>query len=193
MQLCLMGGTFDPPHWGHTLLAEFVRTTFSIDTFLFVPAYIPPHKQHKSISKTEHRVRMLELVCEDHEPFQLDTREIERQGISYTVDTVRTIVAEKNFHKDDIGLLIGADNFRDFQSWKDTDALLDLCRVLVVDRPDFPLSEDLPYYQQVEFIDAPVIEISGSQIRERLRRDLSVKYFLLPRVESYIRSHNLYR
>lgn len=193
MQLCLMGGTFDPPHWGHVLLAEFVRTKLSVETFSFVPAYLPPHKQQKAISNVEHRIRMLELICDDHEPFQIDTREIERQGVSYTVDTLRAVVAENDLNKNDIGLLIGADNFVDFQNWKAPETIVDLCRVLVVKRSDFPLSRDLPFYHRVELIDAPVIEISGRQVRDRLRKAQSIKYFVLPQIESYIQSQNLYR
>ncbi|MBS1272422.1 MAG: putative nicotinate-nucleotide adenylyltransferase [Candidatus Marinimicrobia bacterium] len=188
-----MGGTFDPPHWGHVLLAEFVRTKLSVETFSFVPAYLPPHKQQKAISNVEHRIRMLELICDDHEPFQIDTREIERQGVSYTVDTLRAVVAENDLNKNDIGLLIGADNFVDFQNWKAPETIVDLCRVLVVKRSDFPLSRDLPFYHRVELIDAPVIEISGRQVRDRLRKAQSIKYFVLPQIESYIQSQNLYR
>ena len=193
MQLCLLGGTFDPPHWGHLLLAEYIRSEHDINKIVFIPAYIPPHKQESEISATEHRLEMIELVCKTNSHFAVDVREIRRKGVSYTIDTVQSIKKDHNLLSHDIGLLIGADNFRDLSNWRAAEDLVRECQVLVVARPDYPVTANQPFYSQVRVIETPLIGLSSSQIRNRVREGKSITYFVLPWVESYIRDNNLYR
>jgi len=193
MRFCLVGGTFDPPHWGHLLLAETLRTSRLIDQIVFVPAFIPPHKRDDLISSAQHRVRMLQLACEGNSYFSVDTREIERGGLSYTIETVREIKAEYALQSGDLGLLIGSDNFVDLQSWKHSQALVRECRVLVMERSGHPVPAQAPFREEVEFVDLPLVEISSSQIRRRVGQGLSVQYYVLPSVQQYIQEHALYQ
>lgn len=193
MRICLVGGTFDPPHWGHLLLAESVRDLFSIEKIVFIPAFIPPHKQDEKLSDHEHRVNMLRLLVDENPGFALDTREIDRQGISYSIDTVRKIKAEKELTSEDIGFLMGADNFVDLDSWKESDALVAECQILVAARPDVPMGEATQYTDLVTFVDLPKIEISSTMIRNRVRNGKSIRYYVLPSVADYIHKHKLYQ
>jgi len=192
MRICLVGGTFDPPHWGHVLLAEALRTALDIQQIVFVPANIPPHKSDENITDAEHRVRMLERVCAHDPYFQIDTREINRKGPSYSIDTIREVKAEFQLDRNEVGFFIGSDNFVDLSSWKESDQLVRLCRILVANRPGFAVSDDLSYYDDVEFIQMPLIELSSSQVRERVNQGRSIRFFVLPGVEQYIRENKLY-
>ncbi|MCF7803016.1 MAG: nicotinate (nicotinamide) nucleotide adenylyltransferase [Candidatus Marinimicrobia bacterium] len=192
MQICLMGGTFDPPHWGHLLLAEILRDSHSIQQIIFIPAYIPPHKQDADISSPDHRLEMLSLICKGNPYFEVDPREIDRKGVSYTIDTVREIKEEQGLTRKDIGLFIGADNLIELDSWKQADELVRECTVLVAARPNAPIDGKTPYRNAVQFLDLPEIEISGSDIRTRMKAGKSIKYQVLPAVEEYITKNNLY-
>ncbi len=193
MKRCLIGGTFDPPHWGHALLAETLRTELHIDVLVFVPAYIPPHKQEDSLSSPEHRVAMLTRFCNANPHFTLDQREIGRQGVSYTIDTIREVKREQALKREEIGFLMGADNYLALETWREAEHLVQECVILVAERPTYPMKESLPFEEQVRFLDLPRIEISSSQIRARTREGKSVRYYVTPEVAEYITHHELYR
>jgi len=193
MQICLVGGTFDPPHWGHLLLAETLRTSLAIDLIVFVPAFIPPHKRNDEISNARHRVQMLRLACQENSRFSVDTREIDRGGLSYTIDTVRAVRAERGLRPAEIGLLIGSDNYVDLHSWKSSGELVRECQVLVMERPGHPIPAQAPFHDAIQVVDLPLVEISSSMIRDRVRQGLSVQYYVLPAIHRYIREHRLYR
>lgn len=193
MQICLVGGTFDPPHWGHVLLAETIRDELGIPKVIFVPAFIPPHKQNEKMSRSEHRVKMLQLLVEDNPGFGIDTREIDRQGISYTIDTVREFKKEMNVNSDDLAFLIGADNYVDLDTWKDPDALVNECTIIVAERPEVSLQQASKFADHVMFVDLPKIEISSTMIRHRIRDGKSIRYYVLPSVGAYIRDNKLYQ
>ncbi len=192
MHICLVGGTFDPPHWGHVLLAETLYTQMPVEQVVFVPAAIPPHKRNESIGTAEHRVRMLELICRQNTHFQVDSREVDRGGVSYSIDTVRAVRAERDLGRDDLGFLIGTDNFVDLQNWKEAEQLVHACRILVMPRLHYPIPEDAPFRDQVEYVDLPIVEISSSTIRNRVQQGLSIRYYVLPEIEQYIHEHELY-
>ena len=192
MRVCLLGGTFDPPHWGHVILAETLRSHFELEKFIFIPAYIPPHKQDRTISDAAHRIEMLDLITDDNPFFSLDTCEIEREGVSYTIDTVREIKKRESLNSDEIGFLIGSDNYQELHKWKNADQLMDECRIVVAKRPDYPLESDKKYKDKVTFVNLPRVEISSSTIRERVQEGKSIKYYVLPVIEEYIYSHDLY-
>jgi len=193
MELCLIGGTFDPPHWGHLLLAESVRDQYSLEKIVFIPAFIPPHKQDEKISKPEHRISMLQLLADENPGFAVDRREIDRTGVSYTIDTISEIRKEQGLAPEHIGFLIGADNFLDLESWKDSDTLVEECRILVAQRPDFPLGETDKYTNSVEFLNLPKIAISSTLIRDRVAAGKTIRYYVLPSVEEYIQDNQLYQ
>jgi nicotinate-nucleotide adenylyltransferase len=192
MRVCLLGGTFDPPHWGHVILAETLRSHFELEKFLFIPAYIPPHKQDRTISDARHRIEMLEIITGDNPYFSLDTCEIDREGVSYTIDTVREMKTRESLNSDEIGFLIGSDNYQELHKWKNADQLVDECQVVVAKRPDYPLGSDKKYEDKVTFVNLPRVEISSSRIRERVQKGESIKYYVLPVIEEYIYAHNLY-
>lgn len=192
MRVCLLGGTFDPPHWGHLILAETLRSHFKLEQFIFIPAYIPPHKQNRTISDANHRKEMLRLITEDNPYFSLDTSEIDREGVSYTIDTVRDIKKRKSLESHEIGFLIGSDNYLELHKWKHADQLVDECQIVVAKRPDYPLESDRKYRGKVTFVNLPRVEISSSTIRERIQEGKSIKYYVLPAIEEYISSHCLY-
>jgi len=188
-----VGGTFDPPHWGHVLLAESIRADLDIPKIIFVPAFIPPHKQNEKMSTAKHRVKMLQRLVEDNPGFGIDTREIDRQGVSYTIDTVRELKKEMNVNSDDLGFLIGADNYIDLDTWKDPDALVNECTIIVAERPEVSLQQESKFADHVMFVDLPKIEISSTMIRHRIRDGKSIRYYVLPSVEAYIRDNKLYQ
>jgi nicotinate-nucleotide adenylyltransferase len=188
----MFGGTFDPIHIGHLVLAERAREELGLDRVLFVPANIPPHKQEgRLIAAPEHRIEMLRLAIGGNASFELSTHEIDREGISYTVDTLRHFEELRPGAR--FTLLIGGDNARDFHTWRHPETIVELARVAVWARPGSELpSEVLPgvgYHR----IASPLLEISSTEIRERARSLRSIRYMVTDAVADYIERHELYR
>ena len=200
MRLGLYGGTFDPVHLGHLILAECCRESAALDEIWFIPNARSPHKQGVSMSDEQHRVRMIQLAIGGHESFHIWTRELERGGLSYTVDTLIEIQARRP--QDDLYLLMGADTFTDFPNWKQPDEICRLATPLVVGRPQSPppdlsmISDWLPDARLDEIrerqIIMPLIDISSSDIRHRVRDGQSIRYRTPRAVEKYIETHGLY-
>jgi len=191
MNTGIFGGTFDPPHVGHLIVAEHMREAAGLDRIIFVPSAISPHKQHQATSSPTHRLAMLRLSIADHPPFSVSSSEIERRGISFTIDTL--INLRKIFSEDVLSLIIGMDNLVDFQEWKDPLKILEVARLLVMTRPDAeaPSSPSMPK-GTYDVYPVPAIEISSSEIRRRVSEGLSIRYMVTPSVEAYIKNHQLY-
>ncbi len=185
------GGTFDPVHIGHLLLAERAREELLLDRILFVPAHVPPHKvDGRTISSGEDRVNMLQRATEPHPDFSVSTLELDRKGLSYTVDSLREL---STLHPSaELVLLMGSDNARDFRSWRDPGEILDLATIGVWERPgEYFWPEIYPDHIPTK-IPAPLLEISSTEIRDRVGRGSSIRYMTTEGVRDYILTNRLY-
>lgn len=193
MKIGLFGGTFDPIHVGHLIIAETVRSDFSLDRLLFVPAAVPPHKKYRDISSGSIRLEMVRSAISGHPYFEVSDAEIRRGGISYTVETVRRFQESEEWAGNAFYLLIGADSFRDLKNWKKPKEILDRIRVLVVERPSFGIEEiEAGFDEGVTLVRAPLVGISSNEIRRRVREGKSIRYWVPESVEQIIRREGLY-
>lgn len=191
MKTCLFGGTFDPPHIGHLLIAQTVCEAEDFDKILFVPAYQPPHKTE--ITPVKDRLAMLKIAVEGNPNFEISDTEIKRGGVSYTIDTVKAIKEEFGIEKKDLFYLIGSDSLLDFHNWKDPNNILNECQVIVAIRPGFRPS-DIPSWilHRIQFANIPRFEISSSNIRHRWVENKTIRYMVTLPVWDYINENNLY-
>lgn len=191
MKICLFGGTFDPPHIGHLLIAQTVCEAENFDKILFVPAYQPPHKTE--ITPIKNRLEMLEIAVDANPNFEISDIEIKRGGVSYTIDTIEYIKEKILSENDELSYLMGSDSLLDFHNWKDTRRILDLCKVVVAIRPGFRPS-DIPSWilQRIQFANISRFEISSSNIRHRWVEDKTIRYMVTLPVWDYINKNNLY-
>ena len=191
MRICLFGGTFDPPHIGHLLIAQTVCEADDFDKILFIPANKPPHK--KVNTSLEDRLAMLNIAVEGNPNFEISDVEIRRGGISYTIDTVKMVKEEIDRENDEIFYLIGSDSLMDFRNWKDPRGILDECKVVVAIRPGFRPS-DIPAWilHRIQFANIPRFEISSTNIRHRWVENKTIRYMVTLPVWEYINEHNLY-
>lgn len=193
MSICLFGGTFDPPHIGHLIIAEFILTDLDVDKIYFIPSSIPPHKQPSSYSPVSSRVEMLQISIKGTPAFQISDIELNRPGMSYSVDTIEQIKSKMNLSKEELYFLIGSDSLVEFQTWKNPEEILSLAQVIVAPRPSFSKDMVKPeFLEQVQFLNTPQIDISSSMIRERVRKKKSIRYLVLIKVEEYIKKNKLY-
>jgi nicotinate-nucleotide adenylyltransferase len=193
MSICLFGGTFDPPHNGHIRIAESVREQLQIDTVLFIPAFIPPHKQSNYLSSTTDRLTMLKLAIAGKTSLEICEVEIKRQGVSYSIDTIRAIKQTRNLKREELYFLIGADSLLELHLWKDPEMILTEARVLVAARPNFDLNLVRPEFRsEVEIIESPLMDISSSLIRDRIKKGRSIRELVPVAVAAYIREQRLY-
>ncbi len=198
MNIGILGGTFDPVHIAHIMLAEEAKTRLDLAEVLFVPTARTPLKQDTGISPVEHRVRMLELAIEDYEHFKLSIIEIDRAGKSYTVDTLSGL-------KDELGaghelfFIIGVDSLETLPGWKEPERLIEMCRLVVVARPGYSLP-DLDALEKrvagiserIILLDKPLVDISATDIRKRVAEGLPIDHLVPGPVEKYIKEHELY-
>lgn len=192
----IMGGTFDPIHYGHLIAAEEARQGFSLEKVIFVPAKIPPHKIGISMSDPEDRYLMVVLATLDNPFFEVSRVEIDREGVSYSIDTVREI--RKNLKSEsELFFITGIDIVSDLRSWKEPEELLNLCRFIAVSRAGYStdlLKKKLPpeFLARIDVLEIPSPPISSTEIRKRVREGKSVRYLVPPLVEAYIKERGLY-
>ena len=201
MRLGIFGGTFDPIHYGHLLLAETCREQGRLDEVWFVPAAVSPLKQAHPPSDAKQRVEMLQLAIGGYEPFRLSTMEIERGGVSYTVDTLTCF--RQQFPQAELFFLMGADSLQDLPLWREPARICELALPLVVRRHGSPepnyqplasiLSPTRLVLVQANVVRMPVIELSSTEIRRRVAESHSIRYQTPRAVEVYISMHGLYR
>ena len=191
MKICLFGGTFDPPHIGHLLIAQTVYEAENFDKILFIPGYVPPHKN--SVTPIKHRIEMVKIAISDNPNFEYSDVDIVRKGISYTIDSIVDIKRNYKLTNDEIYYLIGSDSLIDFKNWKDSKEILDECNVIVAIRPGFRPS-DIPHWilQKVHFANIPRFELSSSKIRSRWVKDLTIRYMVTLPIWEYINKNSLY-
>lgn len=196
---CFFFGTFNPVHWGHLILAEAARCQLGLQRVLFIPAHEPPHRQNEEdMAPFAHRFRMVELACRGNPFFHASAAESEYLGPSYTIETLRRIIPDFDRLSEPLPLIIGADALRDLGSWHRPDLLAE--RVLFVQgaRADLPPVEriwisgrEVPL--RTKGVDMPLIGISSTEIRERIRQGRSIRFLVPPKVADYISWNSLYR
>jgi len=191
MKICLFGGTFDPPHIGHLLIAQTVCEAENFDKILFIPAFIPPHKN--VTTSIEDRVAMVKLAIRDNPHFECSDVDIIRQGVSYTIDSIQDIKKRSGLSSDEIYYLIGSDSLIDFKNWKNPREILNESKVIVAIRPGFRPS-DIPHWilQKVHFANIPRFELASSKIRTRWVKGLTIRYMVTLPIWEYINDNSLY-
>ncbi|GEL66061.1 nicotinate-nucleotide adenylyltransferase [Marinilactibacillus psychrotolerans] len=182
----ILGGTFNPPHLGHLIIADQVRDQLGLEKIIFLPSANPPHAKGKTTIDAKHRVRMVEKAIELEPQFELDFTEINRGGKSFTFDTIKSLTEQNP----DIEyyFIIGADMVEDLPSWYKIDELVNLVQIVAVNRPQYSVETAFPLI----FIDVPNIEISSSTIRQKISDQCSVKFLLPDKVLEYIEAEGLY-
>ena len=196
MNIGVLGGTFDPIHVGHLIVAEEARIKLGFQEVLFVPAGQPLLKPNRKITPASHRVEMVRRAIADNSHFKLCTVEVERPGPSYTVDTMAMLHKQLG-NAASLFFLLGRDNLAELPSWKDPQQLFKLCKLVVAPRLGF---KDLKHLEtaipglldSVTQLDMPVIGISSSEIRRRLAEGLSIRYLVPAEVEKYVAEHKIY-
>jgi len=192
-----MGGTFDPVHYGHLIIAEESRRVFQLDRVIFVPAGIPPHKKPYEVTAAEHRYAMTIIATASNPNFTCSRMEVDRPGPSYSIDTIREVRAA-NPAGTRIYFITGADAIAEILTWHKHRELTSLCKFIAATRPGFDLEElkhRLPqeYLDQIVFLEVPGVHISSTELRQRVAQGHSIKYMVPEQVETYIEKHGLYR
>ena len=198
MKTGIFGGTFDPIHKGHLVVAEEVRSRLHLDEVLFIPVGNPWRKAGSPILPAGHRVEMVRLAIADRPSFRLSTIEVNREGLSYTVDTLEELQSAYG-NGDEILFIVGWDSLTDLLNWRAPERIIRLCHLVAVPRPGyFPpdlqsLEAGIPgISERVLLLDGPEVDVSASQIRERVARGLPISGLVPKTVEHYILEHGLY-
>ena len=193
MKVCLFGGTFDPPHLGHLIIAQTIFEAENFDQIVFVPAYQPPHKNGIKISPVDQRLEMLNIAIKENPNFIISDLEIERKGLSYSIDTIMEYKKQNNLKSNELFYLMGSDSLKQFKKWKDPKMIIDESRVIVAIRPGFRPS-DIPNWilAKIQFASIPRIEISSTTIRERWVDGKTIRYMVTESVWQYINKNKLY-
>jgi nicotinate-nucleotide adenylyltransferase len=192
----VLGGTFDPPHIGHLILAEYAADALALTNVLFVPAADPPHKQREFKTPVAHRLRMLELALKDNPRFGISRIDIDRLGPHYSVDMIRII--NNQYPSAEIYFVMGSDSLRDLPTWYRPDELVSLCKLAVMRRSGVEVDpgmheQALPGISgRVVMFNAPLIEVSSTEIVSRLAQGKSIRYQTPDAVREYIMTHRLY-
>ena len=196
MNIGVLGGTFDPIHIGHRIIAEEARIRLGLAEVLFVPAGQPWLKQDRDITPAMHRVEMVRRGIGDNPHFKLSTLEVDRSGPSYTVDTLEAL-QDRLSSETSLFFILGRDTLAEVPLWKEPRKVIQLCRLVVPPRLGSRdlrhLEEAIPgLLERVIQLDMPVIGISSSEIRQRVARGLSIRYLVPPEVEEYVTEQRIY-
>ena len=196
----VLGGTFDPIHLGHLIVAEDLREKLGLKQVLFIPAGRPWLKlrEEQPISPAGHRLAMVRLAVAGNPYFKVSTMELDRPGLSYSIDTVMELKAKLGARAE-IYFIVGPDALSELPRWKDPARLVEMCRVVGIGRPGYTqanlrkLERSIPgASRRIMLVDVPQIDISSTEIRTRVARGLSIRYLVPEAVEKYIQKHKLY-
>jgi nicotinate-nucleotide adenylyltransferase len=203
--IALFGGTFNPIHYGHLAIAEEVRAKYNLDKIVFVPTNLPPHKDPEDLLEGKTRTVMAYLATVSNPCFEVSTYEVDRDGKSYTIDTVRhyqqVLGPQTNLY-----FIVGADMLADISTWKNIDELLKICRFIAVSRPGFDIRKILNHHflatesfsgstellENIIVEDGTMLDISATDIRRRVKEWKSIKYLVPEPVEQFIHNQQLY-
>jgi nicotinate-nucleotide adenylyltransferase len=195
-QIGILGGTFDPIHFGHLIIAEAAMDQLGLDRIEFLPANDPPHKPEGSVSPARHRAAMVQTAIDPVDYFQLNCIEMERAGPSYTVDSLEQLVRERP--QDSFWFIIGGDSLRDLPSWRSPERILELASLAVIDRPgaiyDLAGLEGLVpgLRQRIALVEAPLIDLSATLLRRRFAAGGSIRFQTPDSVIAYMTANGLY-
>lgn len=199
MKIGVLGGTFDPIHKGHLIIGEFARTSAKLDKVIYIPSGTHPFKNNKKITNSKIRSKMVELAIESNPYFEISNIEIEREGINYTIDTLKYL--KDKYKEAEIYFIIGSDILFEIEKWNEFEKLVNLCKFILfhrIDNDEKKLSNKIQkletkYNMNIKRVNAPVLSISSTEIRERVKKDKSIKYLVENSVEKYILENNIYR
>jgi nicotinate-nucleotide adenylyltransferase len=196
-RLGVIGGTFDPPHYGHLVLAENARVQLALSAVLFVPAGEPPHKPASPVTPSHHRVAMVEAAIAGNAAFALSRVDLERPGPHYTVDMLG--ILSRLYPDAALFFLMGGDSLAEFAGWRDPSGIVAQARLVVMERPGWEadsaaVAEKIPSIQdRLTLLDAPYLTLSGTDLRRRARAGLPIRYLVPPAVEAYVIGQSLYQ
>ena len=197
-RLGVLGGTFDPIHYGHLVAAQETHYQLELERVLLVPVGQPPHKLNEPLSPAEHRVRMIEIAIEGRPQFALSRVDVDRPGPQYTADTL-ALLREEWGPDTRLFFIAGSDSLADILDWRDPERILAQAELAVVERRRAgvdveALEHKLPALgQRLHWVQMPLLEISSTDLRARVREGRPISFFLPPAVEGYILKHRLYQ
>lgn len=184
----VLGGTFNPPHTGHLIIADQVRDQLGLDKILFLPTAQPPHSSvTKQTISSDIRVQMLDLAIMDHPDFDMELYEVEMGGKNYTSDTMEALI--DLYPAVDFYFIVGGDMIADLPTWHEIDKLVDLVQFVGVNRPGYEVESEYP----IIMVDVPMTNINSTMIREKVKTDCSIKYLVSEDVRKYIAREGLYQ
>ncbi len=188
MKIGIFGGTFNPLHIGHLILAEEAREKLGLEKIIFVPANLPPHKDNRDIAAGSHRLKMLKLSIKGNKYFGVSDIEIRRQGRSYTIDTIREF--KQKYPADELYFIIGSDLLKYLDEWKDLAEINKMVKFIAATRPGYPL-EKIPVY--IRTLGIRAVDISGFEVRRCIKEEKSFRYLVPEAVFNYINKEGLYK
>jgi len=195
MKIGILGGTFNPVHIGHLILAEEVREKLNLDKVIFVPTYLPPHKDNSDIASANARLDMVKIAIKGNRYFLASDIEIKRDGRSYTIDTLKEF--KSIYPQDDLYFIIGSDLLKYLDDWKDWDEIVKMVKFIVATRPGFPLEEISTYiasrHTGASTVAIRAVDVSGFEIRKAIKENKSFRYLVPEGVFKYIDKKRLYR
>lgn len=184
----ILGGTFNPPHLGHLILAQESLCKLKLDRVIFIPTYLPPHKKVKG-NGAYARYKMTVLACKGNPKLEVSKIEIDKKSVSYSVETLRKL--RKKYGKAaKLYFITGSDSLKEIENWREVDEILRLSSFIVAARPGFPFVKTK---RKVKLIDMPPIDISSSMIRDRVRNSKPIMYLVPDPVREFIKKNRLYR
>ncbi|KAB2338627.1 nicotinate-nucleotide adenylyltransferase [Cytobacillus depressus] len=182
----ILGGTFDPPHLGHLVIANEVFHDFNLDEIWFMPNQEPPHKKKTSATRDADRVNLLKLAINGHPNFKIEYIELQRSGPSYTYETMK--ILKEMHHDKQFYFIIGADMIEYLPKWKNIDQLVEMVQFIGVNRPSYRNESNYP----ILYANVPNMEISSSLIRNRIQEKKTIRFLVPDSVRNYIKEKNLY-
>jgi nicotinate-nucleotide adenylyltransferase len=188
MKVGLLGGLFDPPHLGHLIITQSVADEFCLDKIIFIPAFNPPHKSRYSPFSI--RYKMTALAIASNKIFIISDIEKQIPGKTYTIEVIRKL---KKQIEGNIYLIIGSDQWQEIETWKNPVQLFKEIGVIVVRRPNYEIEKTHRFYRKILISHSPLIDISSTQIRKKVKHKKNIQYLVPPRVFNYIKKHKLYR
>lgn len=192
MKITVFAGTFNPIHTAHLILAESVRTALKFEKIIFIPSFCPPHRE-ESLAPAEDRLNMVKLAIADNPCFEVSDIEFSMSGKSYSVNTIRKLYEKYLDISGKINFIIGTDAFLHIKTWHKAEELISLVRFIVLSRSGNGLGND-EKLKNIDFtvVNTPIVDISSSQVRERIQTRKSIKYLVSEPVREYIQKNGLY-
>ncbi len=199
MKIGILGGTFDPVHLGHLIMADQVLDILNLDKVIFIPTGRPPHKDEKNVTSSKDRMEMVNLAIRSNALFESSDIEIKENKLSYTVDTIKKL--EKIYPEDELYFIVGGDSLLSLDSWKGHEEIIASISIAVVNRitaNDQKIKNKISYYNKnflgnISLVNCPVIDISSTGIRRRVKESRTINYLVPEEVKKYISDENLYK